>query len=474
MTFDDDASATPVVTIPALTAGTELIFTLTVTGRGGANTSYGTDTDTDTATVTSAEPTLVSNTDQTLESVGSIHFHAQSFETGANPDGYTVSEVDVHLAIVSGRSTSVNIRENDGSDEPGDLVATLTNPDTLTPDSLNTFTAPAGTTLAATTTYWISVNEGITSVSNRATFGRVEGNDETGEPGWSIGDGRLWRDAETSGWTSSDHSLMIEIRGTAVFCDGIWCATLTVRDLGSDDRGCGNSSTGNECTVHLSDYEFTHAMTDYSVGGVRVKSNGQLQMFMGADIATDSESLVLHVGSETFAFEDADTKEARNRKWDSSGLIWTTGDTIQLKLTGGVTNTAAEGQPDISGAAQVDKTLTAEQGDIDDDGRFADRHLPFRLHLRVGERGHLECGGDCRRQEQHLHGVVHGHGEHDQGGGELHRRRGQFRDGHQRRGGAGSGGGPRQLSRGQRLGSDADDGVQFRRELRFERSNLRL
>ena len=278
--------------------------------------------------------TLVSNTDQTL-SVGSVHFHAQSFETGATTGGYTVSEVDVHLAIVSGRSTSVNIRENDGSDEPGALVATLANPDTLTPDSLNTFTAPAGTTLAATTTYWISVNEGITSVSNRATFGRVEGNDETGEPGWSIGDGRLWRDAETSGWTSSDHSLMMAIKGTA--CDGIWCATLTVRDLGSNDRGCGNGSSGNECTVHLSDYEFTHAMTDYSVGGVRVKSNGQLQMFMGADIATDSESLVLHVGSETFAFEDADTKEARNRKWDSSGLTWTTGDTIQLKLTGGVT-----------------------------------------------------------------------------------------------------------------------------------------
>ena len=128
-------------------------------------------------------------------------------------------------------------------------MVTLANPDTLTANSLNTFTAPAGTTLAATTTYWISVNEGITSVSNRATFGLVEGNDETGETGWSIGDGRLWRDAETKDWTSSDHSLKIEIRGAVVFCDGIWCATLTVRDLGSNDRGCGNSSTGNECTV---------------------------------------------------------------------------------------------------------------------------------------------------------------------------------------------------------------------------------
>ena len=33
MTFDDAASATPVVTIPALAEGAELTFTLTVTGR---------------------------------------------------------------------------------------------------------------------------------------------------------------------------------------------------------------------------------------------------------------------------------------------------------------------------------------------------------------------------------------------------------------------------------------------------------
>ena len=50
VTFDDAASATPVVTIPALAAGTELTFTLTVTGRA-TNTSRGTAPDTDTATV---------------------------------------------------------------------------------------------------------------------------------------------------------------------------------------------------------------------------------------------------------------------------------------------------------------------------------------------------------------------------------------------------------------------------------------
>ena len=49
-TFDDDASPTPEVTIQALTAGTELTFTLTVTGRGGTS---GIDPATDIAKVTS-------------------------------------------------------------------------------------------------------------------------------------------------------------------------------------------------------------------------------------------------------------------------------------------------------------------------------------------------------------------------------------------------------------------------------------
>ena len=49
VTFDDDTSATPVVTIPALATDTELTFTLTVTGRGGTD---GIAPATDTATVT--------------------------------------------------------------------------------------------------------------------------------------------------------------------------------------------------------------------------------------------------------------------------------------------------------------------------------------------------------------------------------------------------------------------------------------
>ena len=57
VSFGDNASATPTVTIPALAEGTELIFTLTVTGRastGSFSTGFGAGTDTARVTATSA------------------------------------------------------------------------------------------------------------------------------------------------------------------------------------------------------------------------------------------------------------------------------------------------------------------------------------------------------------------------------------------------------------------------------------
>ena len=279
---------------------------------------------------TAVPTTLVSNTHLT-PSGNVANYEAQSFETGTNAGGYTVSGIDMQLGIALGTNTTVKIRENNADNEPGDLVATLTNPGTLTENSLNTFLAQDTITLDPRTTYWISVNEGI-STSVTAVFGTTGGDAETGETGWTIGDSRLWREDETASWFTSGSSLVIAIKGTAVPCDGIWCATLTVQGLGSGHRGCGNSSTGNECSnaAHLSEDEFTHASTPYSVTAARVQSGGQLQLYLSPDITTDSQTLVLHVGSETFAFEDANVKEANHRRWNNSGLSWSTGDAIAL------------------------------------------------------------------------------------------------------------------------------------------------
>ena len=83
--------------------------------------------------------TLVSNRHLTAASGGSSVFQAQSFETGANAGGYTVSAVGIKVATGSGKSTSVKIREDDnGKPATGDPVATLANPATLTNNIFNT------------------------------------------------------------------------------------------------------------------------------------------------------------------------------------------------------------------------------------------------------------------------------------------------------------------------------------------------
>ena len=133
---------------------------------------------------------LVSNTAQTLDGGTSNAFQAQSFETGTNTAGnYTITNVQVRLhGVDAGESTSVKIRDNQGG-VPGDVVAILSNRTALT-NGLNTFTAPANTTLEASTTYWISISEGI---SSRVNISRTGSSAETGATGWVIGNGRLWR-----------------------------------------------------------------------------------------------------------------------------------------------------------------------------------------------------------------------------------------------------------------------------------------
>ena len=120
-----------------------------------------------------------------------------------------------------------------------------------------------------------------------------------------------------------------------VTCADIWCATLNVQPLDSGALGCANSSAGDLCSDEppLSEDEFRHASTNYSVTSVNVQSNGQLQFRLGEPIAAGSESLVLHVGSEMFAFQEADVKDESSRLWNNSGLTWSDGDAVELKLT---------------------------------------------------------------------------------------------------------------------------------------------
>ncbi len=158
---------------------------------------------------------LVSNAGQARTGSSSSAFLAQSFTTGATTGGYTLSDVRIYVNSFqrTGWSTAVKIRENNASNQPGDVVATLANA-SLTSGRVNIFTAPANTTLSASTVYWVYVNDGVTG--QRTNYSQTISNAQTGLTGWTIADTRLARTDESSSWNRPEGGkLSMQIQGYA-------------------------------------------------------------------------------------------------------------------------------------------------------------------------------------------------------------------------------------------------------------------
>ena len=102
VTFDDAASAMPMVTIPALTTGTELTFTLTVTGRGTTSSlsegSGAPGTDTATVTVSPAGALLLTLDAIAGDNTVNIAEKAAGFSIG----GATGTESGVSVTVTVG------------------------------------------------------------------------------------------------------------------------------------------------------------------------------------------------------------------------------------------------------------------------------------------------------------------------------------------------------------------------------------
>ena len=152
----------------------------------------------------------MSNTGETIISSdeGVTFRSGQSFTTGNNSGGYSLSSVDLRLFSNPGNGTVVVIRRNNTMNNPGDLVATLTNPASFTGGALNTFTAPANTQLTANTTYWLVVND---SGNNKVSFASTTSTNDTGETNWSLGD--KIKIFVIGNWGSSTFNMLIAVKG---------------------------------------------------------------------------------------------------------------------------------------------------------------------------------------------------------------------------------------------------------------------
>ena len=169
--------------------------------------------------------TLVSNLDRLSTLKPAAGIYAQGFRTGAHTAGYTIRNVQVRLAagsVTSSTKTSVLIRQ-ERNGEPGALVTALTTQMPLV-DGVNTFAAPANTTLSPQTNYFITVNEatppptgapGVPFVAGpRAVYELTGRREQSGADGWSIDDKRLYKNHLSQDWGTSDRIfLFISVNG---------------------------------------------------------------------------------------------------------------------------------------------------------------------------------------------------------------------------------------------------------------------
>ena len=177
-----------------------------------------------------AEISLVSNTGETSDSnvptgnlgSGTSDF-ATSFHTGDNPDGYTLTSVQ----LIINRQNSDAIPQisifTDSSGSVGTSLHTLANPSPLplhtdSTYTLTTFTAPADTTLAANTTYWVeteAVNPGSGDFYRiRSTDSDNETSDDSTE--WNIGDVIHRNDGKVAWVPASEPSIQMNIQGKLI------------------------------------------------------------------------------------------------------------------------------------------------------------------------------------------------------------------------------------------------------------------
>ena len=179
--------------------------------------------------------TLASNIDETSVSANSRlglagYDNAQAFLTGAYPRGYTLTSVDIKLAVGSGTPTAAISIYTVSNSNPGTKLADLTAPASLATGT-NTFTH-SGLHLEPDTYYFIVAHH---SAGSAVAIDNTLSDSESGESGWVIDHGRRWRTQGTTSWSSHTSVWNIRIKGsvnihlpeadlffTGLSIDGIW------------------------------------------------------------------------------------------------------------------------------------------------------------------------------------------------------------------------------------------------------------
>ena len=144
---------------------------------------------------------------------------AQGFTTGTS--GATLTGIEIRMDTSSGAQSSVPTATLHRGSPTSAAVATLTGPSEIANAAANyAFTAPANTTLAASTTYYVVLKGGVVEIRARVTNSNNE--DSGAETGWSVANGGGFRRTSSTdtAFTDISQALLIRVNGTVITAPG--------------------------------------------------------------------------------------------------------------------------------------------------------------------------------------------------------------------------------------------------------------
>ncbi len=351
--------------------GQDVTVTYTDPTAGNDAASFTTGEDdvpavTNDSTVEPPKGTLVSNAEQTIEGAISSTIQTQSIVTGSWTGGYTLSTIQLRLgddSTLPGVTDLIAaVKADDGSGEPGALVASLANPASLTNDALNTFTAPAGTVLAPETTYWVVVNEERSNSADWVNL-RVTANDEEDEAfsGWSIGNNRLSKVSASGSWNhGATVSNLIIVSGSVIVGTTVDTTPPTLESASVRPNGDriflyfdeDIDKSGLDLLPPTSALSVTADGVDVSVGAfLPVTGNDRLALGGLSSVIYQGQDVTVTYTDPTTGNDDA----ALQDKAGNDTASFTTGEDDVPVVPGAPTGLTAT----PNGATQIDLTWTA-------------------------------------------------------------------------------------------------------------------
>ena len=303
------------------------------------------------AAAPAAADVLVSNIGQTAgrDNTRGIHLaRAQSFTTGSNALGYALESIEARFRV--GRnlnrqetaSVTAQLWSATSSGRPSLKIADLTTPSGIGSTN-NSFDAPAGTTLAPSTTYLVRFF--APDLHQVRVVSTTSDNEDSGAAaGWSIGISSYTYSSGT--WRSDNSSFNIRVNGSAlqqVSNPQPWSGTLTAKSLSGGNFGCSNVVTAANCssTSVLSDDDFTFSGTAWEITQIAGSSTA-LTVIFNRDVRTALDSYNFCVGTTALAFSSASHSGGNGYAiWSTTAANWSASSTPSLSIRSSSSCTAS-------------------------------------------------------------------------------------------------------------------------------------